>query len=202
MIGSTGRVVDRRRSVSARPPINKHYKHFSLKYLHCTVIMTRQRNSSYSSSTLSSTSSTSSSATYASISDSISSYASRLSLSLQSKSTDFWNQFERGSRKRGSVSSVFKKMFTKRARGEPEKTSSSSYLAPPAQPVKETSFIEHQPRVVIPARNSVIIPSHHQLPAGLYCVIEDFLTEYDLRLLEEEERAEMLARHRGKSTEL
>ena len=30
-------------------------------------------------------------------------------------------------------------------------------------------------------------------PAGLYCVIEDFLTEYDLRLLEEEQRAELLA---------
>ena len=30
-------------------------------------------------------------------------------------------------------------------------------------------------------------------PPGLYCVIDDFLTEYDLRLLEEEERAEMVA---------
>ena len=42
--------------------------------------------------------------------------------------------------------------------------------------------------------------SHHGLPAaspcptGLYCVIEEFLTEYDTRLLEEEERAELLAR--------
>ena len=31
-------------------------------------------------------------------------------------------------------------------------------------------------------------------PTGLYCVIEEFLTEYDTRLLEEEERAELLAR--------
>ena len=40
---------------------------------------------------------------------------------------------------------------------------------------------------------------HHGLPAsscpaGLYCVIEEFLTEYDTRLLEEEERAELVAR--------
>ena len=31
-------------------------------------------------------------------------------------------------------------------------------------------------------------------PTGLYCVIEEFLTEYDTRLLEEEERAELVAR--------
>ena len=33
-------------------------------------------------------------------------------------------------------------------------------------------------------------------PPGLYCVIDEFLTEYDLRLLEEEERAEIVAKKR------
>ena len=164
-------------------------------------IMARQRTSSYSSSTLSSTSSDSSSGTYASI-KSISSYASRLS--LQIRSTDFWNQFERNSRKRQSVSSVFKQMFSKRRRGEPEKnipqlSHSSTYLSSPLPVTSEhslsrlsssaeTSFIEKPEHLPSPV---TMTPG---VPAGLYCVIEDFLTEYDLRLLEEEERAEMIAR--------
>ena len=203
-------------SVSARRSVNTKY-FLTDKYFTRAVIMTRQRNSSYSSSTLSSTSSASSSGTYASISDSISSYASRLSLSLQSKSTDFWAQFDRGSRKRSSVGSVFKKMFVKRARGEPEKpacqspvypviltSSSSSYMLPsPASSVRETSFIEPHPRVSAPLPHKVSsLPVSSGVPAGLYCVIEDFLTEYDLRLMEEEQRAEMLARNRDKLTEL
>ena len=32
----------------------------------------------------------------------------------------------------------------------------------------------------------------------LYCVIDEFLTEYDLRLLEEEERAEIVAKRKIK----
>ena len=31
-------------------------------------------------------------------------------------------------------------------------------------------------------------------PPGLYCVIDQFLTEYDLRIIEEEERADIVAR--------
>ena len=38
------------------------------------------------------------------------------------------------------------------------------------------------------------LPATSPCPVGLYCVIEEFLTEYDTRLLEEEERAELLAR--------
>ena len=30
------------------------------------------------------------------------------------------------------------------------------------------------------------------VPAGLYCVIDDFLSEYELRLIEEEQRAKLL----------
>ena len=174
--------------------------------------MTRQRTNSYSSSTLSSTSSAASSTgTYASI-RSLSSYASRLS--LQIKSTDFWGQFDRNSRKRQSVSSVFRKMFSKRSRGEPEKN--ISYQSPslehttyhfPVIPVSrlsaETSFTERRetPPSSLKRRGAVSSPSpfpaplnSSPAPAGLYCVIDDFLTEYDLRILEEEERAEMIAR--------
>ena len=39
-----------------------------------------------------------------------------------------------------------------------------------------------------------IIQEVSTCPPGLYCVIDEFLTEYDLRLLEEEERADMLAK--------
>ena len=35
-------------------------------------------------------------------------------------------------------------------------------------------------------------------PPGLYCVIDEFLTEYDLRIIEEEERANIVARKGGK----
>ena len=35
-------------------------------------------------------------------------------------------------------------------------------------------------------------------PPGLYCVIDEFITEYDLRLLEEEERAEIVANRSNK----
>ena len=35
-------------------------------------------------------------------------------------------------------------------------------------------------------------------PVGLYCVIEDFLTAYDLRLIEEEERAVKVASKLGR----
>ena len=33
-------------------------------------------------------------------------------------------------------------------------------------------------------------------PPGLYCVIDEFLTEYDLRIIEEEERADIVAKKR------
>lgn len=169
--------------------------------------MTRQRTNSYSSSTLSSTSSgASSTATYASI-RSLSSYASRLS--LQIKSTDFWGQFERNSRKRQSVSSVFRKMFSKRSRGEPEKNQSAPLehttyhfpVIPVSRLSTETSFTERRETPPSSLKRHGASPSPFAAPlsscpapAGLYCVIEDFLTEYDLRILEEEERAEMIAR--------
>ena len=41
-----------------------------------------------------------------------------------------------------------------------------------------------------PARLAADSPT---CPPGLYCVIDDFVLEYDLRQLEEEERAEQLA---------
>ena len=41
--------------------------------------------------------------------------------------------------------------------------------------------------------SSSCLPAASPCPVGLYCVIEEFLTEYDTRLLEEEQRAELLA---------
>ena len=148
--------------------------------------MERGRLPSYSSSTLSSNSSSgsvtsrSSSASYASIKSrtlSLSSYTSRISTSV--KSVDFWNQFDRySSGKRRSVNKVFKDIFSQKEKGEPTKNVSNPLLENEA----ETSFSEEL--------------NISTCPPGLYCVIDEFLTEYDLRLLEEEERAEMVAKKR------
>ena len=51
------------------------------------------------------------------------------------------------------------------------------------QNVKETSFISEIEETTC--------------PPGLYCVIDEFLTEYDLRIIEEEERANIVAKKRG-----
>ena len=148
----------------------------------------------------SSADSASSSGTYASI-GSLSSYASRLSLHI--RSAHFWAQFDRSQRRRHSVSAVFKQMFSKKPRGEPEKPQSppapaATYLFPgpvsaSTSATSETSFTSAR---LAPLRGhlSPLCPAPAcPAPAGLYCVIEDFLTEYDLRLLEEEQRAELLA---------
>ena len=159
-------------------------------------------HSSYSSATMSSTSSAdsaSSSGTYASI-GSLSSYASRLS--LQIRSAHFWAQFDRSQRRRHSVSAVFKQMFSKKPRGEPEKPQSppapaATYLfpGPVSASTSATSVTSFTSARLAPLRGQVspLCPAPAPAPAGLYCVIEDFLTEYDLRLLEEEQRAELLA---------
>ena len=158
--------------------------------------MTRQRHrtaASYSSSTLSSTSSgASSTGTYASI-KSVSSCASRLSSQIQP--SNFWNKFDRKT-KTYSVLSVLKNIFKHKERGEPSKLSKDNlqiYHISPMPSHSETSFILDPPsRLSSPLSPLSRLPSN--CPAGLYCVIEDFLTEYDLRLEEEEERAEMIAR--------
>eukprot|EP00092_Neocalanus_flemingeri_P010498 GFUD01011310.1.p1 GENE.GFUD01011310.1~~GFUD01011310.1.p1 ORF type:complete len:154 (+),score=43.18 GFUD01011310.1:36-497(+) len=153
--------------------------------------MERGRLPSYSSSTLSSNSSSgsvasrSSSASYASIKSrtlSISSYTSKIS-TTSVKSVDFWNQFDRySSGKRKSVAGILKNIFSPKQKGEPTKNASNPLLENDV----ETSFIEEL--------------NISTCPPGLYCVIDEFLTEYDLRLLEEEERAEMIAKKRTKSS--
>ena len=162
--------------------------------------MTRQRHrtaASYSSSTLSSTSSgASSTGTYASIKSVSSCASSRLSVQIQQPS-NFWNKFDRKT-KTYSVLSVLKNIFKHKERGEPSKLSKDNLQIFHISPVpshSETSFILDPPlRFSVPLSppSSSLSPSN--CPAGLYCVIEDFLTEYDLRLEEEEERAEMIAR--------
>ena len=37
-------------------------------------------------------------------------------------------------------------------------------------------------------------------PTGLYCVIDDFLSEYEMRLFEEEERARLLQKQKSGKT--
>lgn len=93
---------------------------------------------------------------------------------------------------------MLKNIFKHKERGEPSKLSKDNLQIFHISPVPlhtETSFILDPPlRLSAPLSppSSSLSPSN--CPAGLYCVIEDFLTEYDLRLEEEEERAEMIAR--------
>ena len=159
--------------------------------------MTRQRAHSYSSSTLSSHSSESSNRTYASI-NSDSSTFSRVSFS----SPTTWSvaPAEKQKTRSSSLVSIIKRLFrhrNKEAKGEPSKitknnlsllhTSSVSYHS-------ETSLSSSSRRKSLQSPvYSLSSSSSSTCPAGLYCVIEDFLTEYDLRLIEEEDRARQIA---------
>jgi hypothetical protein len=90
---------------------------------------------------------------------------------------DFWNQFDRNSLgKKRSVSTVMKVFFSKKQKSEPSKIIKSTAIKPTIyEDIEITSC-----------------------PPGLYCVIDEFITEYDLRLLEEEERAEIVAKKGAK----
>merc|ERR1711936_412151 len=148
-----------------------------------TTVTSNDQTDSPTSST--SSTSSSSSTGYASI-RSISSWPSRIS--LQIKSSEFWNQFDRKNSKRKSASSVLKGIFAnKQRRGEPEKQK------PRITDVYELEDLETPSSSLISnislsntINNSLVSAS--PCPVGLYCVIEDFLTEYDTRLMEEEER--------------
>ena len=138
--------------------------------------MERGRLPYYSSDTLSSNSSVTSRSSSASY-DSINSNTSRLSTCV--KSGDFWIKFDRySSLKRSKIGSIFQDIFAPKQKGEPTKQKSIPLLE-----------IEKK----LPFSEDLNIST---CPPGLYCVIDEFLTEYDLRLLEEEERAEMLAKKR------
>merc|ERR1712154_692668 len=116
-----------------------------------------------------------------------SSYSSE-TISSQIKSGEFWNRFNRRAPS-NSVLSLLQHFFSPKVKGEPSKPSKPSKPVLSVSTVitiDETSFSCRAP----PVQNS--FPSH--CPPGLYCVIDDFLTDYDLRLLEEEERADLLAR--------
>ena len=131
---------------------------------------------SYYSDTLSSNSSVSSEAssrTYASItSTNFALYSIPSELKSTEDSGDFWNKFERFSTvKKPSVMKYLKEIFQR-------KLKQSKKMSEIKVKQAETSFIE--------------VPDFPTCPVGLYCVIDEFLTEYDLRLLEEEERAEVV----------
>merc|ERR1712013_580678 len=131
----------------------------------------RGRSSSYSSDTLSSSSSRSSSSSYASIKAD----TSRISTSV--KTGEFWTQFDRyPTLKRRTLRKMLKDIFTPKVRNFP-----TEILTTPNE--EETSFISEI--------------EESSCPPGLYCVIDEFLTEYDLRIIEEEERADIVARKGG-----
>ena len=130
--------------------------------------MERGRSSFYSSDTLSSSSSRSSSSSYASIK----AYTSRISTNV--KTGEFWTQFERNSTiKRRTFGKILKDIFTPKVKEVPKETTANINE-------EETSFISEI--------------EESCCPPGLYCVIDEFLTEYDLRIIEEEERADIVAR--------
>ena len=86
-----------------------------------------------------------------------------------------------------SVRSVLKNIFSTKQREEPNSRVTDIFeLEEYAQPPPASSLVS--------ALNyNSYLPAASPCPVGLYCVIEEFLTEYDTRLLEEEQRAELLA---------
>ena len=110
--------------------------------------------------------------------------SSLASSSFSSKSppktpVEFWAQFERNSSQRKSLSVLFKELFFAKSKKD---TVENIYEVPEGDSVSddegETSFSE--------------AATFDTCPTGLYCVIDDFLSEYELRLFEEEARARLL----------
>ena len=139
-----------------------------------------------STSTLSSTSSGESSLRSRLSSLASSSFSSKSSSSPPKTPVEFWAQFERNSSQRKSLSVLFKELFFAKSKKEiaediyevPEGDSTSS------EEEGETSFSE----------------ALDTCPSGLYCVIDDFLSEYELRLFEEEARARLLQKQNNSKT--
>jgi len=167
--------------------------------------MTRNRSLSYSSATLSSTSSVSSSRTYASI-KSVSSRSSQSSSVYHYPQT--WTNQETKKTKTYSLLNLLKSLFKQKQRGEPSKPMEknleifhlsngvitghpeTSFITIPSTSSRPSSSLQLRPS----SSSSKTKSSSSNCPEGLYCVIEDFLTDYDLRMIEEEERAEMISR--------
>ena len=127
-----------------------------------------------------------STSTLSSTSSGGSSWRSRFSsLSRRSSSpktpVEFWAQFERNGSERKSFSGLLRDLFFSKTKKEviPE----NIYEVPEGEDeVEETSFSD-----------SFALDT---CPAGLYCVIDDFLSEYELRLFEEEERARQVQKQK------
>merc|ERR1712173_131695 len=119
----------------------------------------------------SSSSSRSSSSSYASIK----SYTSRISTSV--RTGEFWSQFDRYSTfKKRTLGKILKDIFTPKVKVEVPRKRTTNLDE------EETSFISEL--------------GESSCPPGLYCVIDEFLTEYDLRIIEEEERADIVPKKR------
>jgi hypothetical protein len=91
---------------------------------------------------------------------------------------EFWAQFDRASTHRRSFSGLLKELlFAKPKKEVPE----NLYEVPEGDSdSEEETCLSDSPA--------------DTCPAGLYCVIDDFLSEYELRLVAEEERARVLQR--------
>ena len=90
---------------------------------------------------------------------------------------EFWAQFDRNSSQKRSLSGFLKNIFV--TRSNPEVVENIYEFVKGDVGEAETSFMSEK-----------FLPDC--VPAGLYCVIDDFLSEYELRLLEEEQRAKLL----------
>ena len=147
-----------------------------------------------STSTLSSTSSAGSSlrSRLSSLASS-SSFSSKSSSSLPSPKPpiEFWAQFDRKSTQRKSISVIFKELFF--AKSKQKEAAEDIYEIPEGDSNSsdeegETSF-SNEP-----------LDTLDTCPSGLYCVIDDFLSEYEMRLFEEEERARLLQKQKSGKT--
>merc|ERR1712156_770047 len=147
-----------------------------------------------STSTLSSTSSAGSSlrSRLSSLASS-SSYSSKSSSFIPSPKApiEFWAQFDRKSTQRRSISVIFKELFF--AKSKQKEAAEDIYEIPEGDSNSsdeegETSF-SNEP-----------LDTLDTCPTGLYCVIDDFLSDYEMRLFEEEERARLLQKQKSGKT--
>ena len=90
---------------------------------------------------------------------------------------EFWAQFDRNSMQKRSLSCFLKNIFVTRLK--PEVVENIYEFVKGDVGEVETSFIIEEFLADC-------------VSAGLYCVIDDFLSEYELRLIEEEQRAKLI----------
>ena len=93
---------------------------------------------------------------------------------------EYWERFNRNSVKRRSFSEIIRQFIF--AKNQPE-VPENLYEQPEGEESEEYLHFSDP-------------YSPDCCPPGLYCVIDDFLSEYELRVIQQEQRASMLRRHR------